>query len=98
MNQLSPKKLDLTYDSFEELIRRVVGEQLGHQTSEVKPHSDFYEDLGADSLDIIELVMALEEELEIELSDDEAERAGHTVESVCKFLPKNCPSSTPISI
>jgi acyl carrier protein len=58
---------------IEAKVRSIVAEQLGVGEDEIKPESSFIEDLGADSLDIVELVMAMEEEFEVEIPDDEAE-------------------------
>lgn len=55
-------------------VIKVVVEQLGVKESEVSPESSFVDDLGADSLDTVELVMALEEEFECEIPDEEAEK------------------------
>ncbi|MDR2636869.1 MAG: acyl carrier protein [Zoogloeaceae bacterium] len=55
-------------------VKKVVVDQLGVQEAEVKLESSFIEDLGADSLDTVELVMALEEEFECEIPDEEAEK------------------------
>ncbi|MCP4727511.1 MAG: acyl carrier protein [bacterium] len=60
--------------SYEERVKEIVVEQLGVDESEVKPEAKFIEDLGADSLDTVELVMALEEEYDIEIPDEEAEK------------------------
>ncbi len=60
--------------SVEERVTGIVVEQLGLEPSKVQPESKFVEDLGADSLDTVELVMALEEEFEIEIPDEEAEK------------------------
>jgi acyl carrier protein len=57
-----------------EKVRSIVSEQLGVDAAEVKPEASFTDDLGADSLDIVELVMALEEEFDIEIPDEEAEK------------------------
>ncbi|NBD14375.1 MULTISPECIES: acyl carrier protein [Corallococcus] len=54
-------------------IKSIIADQLGVSEDEIKPESSFIEDLGADSLDIVELVMAMEEEFEVEIPDDEAE-------------------------
>ncbi len=54
-------------------VRAIIAEQLGISEDQVRSESSFIEDLGADSLDIVELVMALEEEFEIEIPDEEAE-------------------------
>ncbi len=58
----------------EERVKKIVAEQLGVKEDEVKTAASFVEDLGADSLDTVELVMALEEEFETEIPDEEAEK------------------------
>lgn len=60
--------------SIEERVKKIVVEQLGVNDSDVKNESSFVEDLGADSLDTVELVMALEEEFDCEIPDEEAEK------------------------
>lgn len=60
--------------SIEERVKKIVCEQLGVKEDEVKLSASFVEDLGADSLDTVELVMALEEEFETEIPDEEAEK------------------------
>ncbi len=60
--------------TIEERVKKIVAEQLGVKAEEVKNDSSFVEDLGADSLDTVELVMALEEEFETEIPDEEAEK------------------------
>ncbi|BFM16323.1 acyl carrier protein [Pseudomaricurvus alkylphenolicus] len=60
--------------SIEERVKKIVAEQLGVKEEEVKNEASFVEDLGADSLDTVELVMALEEEFETEIPDEEAEK------------------------
>ncbi|GAB7532505.1 acyl carrier protein [Pseudomonas sp. 3A(2025)] len=60
--------------TIEERVKKIVAEQLGVKEDEVKNASSFVEDLGADSLDTVELVMALEEEFETEIPDEEAEK------------------------
>ena len=60
--------------SLEERVKKIVIEQLGVKDDEVKEDASFVDDLGADSLDTVELVMALEEEFETEIPDDEAEK------------------------
>jgi len=60
--------------SIEERVKKIVVEQLGVKEDEVTPSASFVDDLGADSLDTVELVMALEEEFECEIPDEEAEK------------------------
>jgi acyl carrier protein len=60
--------------SIEKRVKEIIVEQLGVNESEVTPEAKFVDDLGADSLDLVELVMALEEEYSIEISDEEAEK------------------------
>ncbi len=69
-------------------VRDVVVEQLNVSPDEVKEDSKFVEDLGADSLDVVELVMALEEEFDIEIPDDKAEGIS-TVSDAIKFIEEN---------
>jgi acyl carrier protein len=61
-------------DNLEARVKKIVAEQLGVAEAEIKNDSSFVEDLGADSLDIVELVMALEEEFECEIPDEDAEK------------------------
>ena len=70
-----------------EKVRDVTAEQLGVKADEVKSEAKFVEDLGADSLDTVELVMALEEEFGIEIPDDDAEKA-KTVGDVVEYINK----------
>ena len=60
--------------SVEDQVRAIIAEQLGIKTDEIKNEASFVDDLGADSLDTVELVMALEEEFETEIPDEEAEK------------------------
>lgn len=60
--------------TIEERVKKIVAEQLGVDLEEVKDEASFVDDLGADSLDTVELVMALEEEFETEIPDEEAEK------------------------
>lgn len=60
--------------SVEDQVRGIIAEQLGLKVEEIKNDASFVDDLGADSLDTVELVMALEEEFETEIPDEEAEK------------------------
>ena len=60
--------------NIEDRVKKIVAEQLGVKEEEVKAEASFVDDLGADSLDTVELVMALEEEFETEIPDEEAEK------------------------
>lgn len=71
--------------TVEARVKEIVCEQLGVSEDEVTPEASFIEDLGADSLDIVELVMALEEEYEMEISDEDAEKI-KTVHDVIQYI------------
>jgi acyl carrier protein len=60
--------------ALEKRVAELIVEQLGVTEEEIKPEASFIDDLGADSLDIVELVMAMEEEFDIEIPDEDAER------------------------
>ena len=66
-------------------VREIICEHLGVGEEEVTPEASFIEDLGADSLDIVELVMAMEEEFEVEIPDEEAEHI-KTVQDAVNFI------------
>jgi acyl carrier protein len=74
--------------SIEEKVKEIIVEQLGVNPEQVTPNASFIEDLGADSLDIVELVMALEEEYEMEISDEDAEKI-RTVGDVVKYIEEH---------
>lgn len=61
-------------DRIEERVRKIIAEQLGVDESKVVPEASFIEDLGADSLDTVELVMALEEDFQTEIPDEDAQK------------------------
>jgi acyl carrier protein len=66
--------LEICMESIEQRVKKIVAEQLGVNEAEIKNESSFLDDLGADSLDMVELVMALEDEFETEIPDEEAEK------------------------
>jgi acyl carrier protein len=71
-----------------EKVKRIVSEQLGVDESEVTPKASFVDDLGADSLDQVELVMALEEAFELEISDEDAEKI-RSVQDAIDYIEKH---------
>ncbi|CAI8349266.1 MAG: acyl carrier protein [Pseudomonadota bacterium] len=74
--------------NIEERVKKIVCEQLGVKEEEVTTESSFVNDLGADSLDTVELVMALEEEFETEIPDEEAEKIT-TVQQAITYIEAN---------
>ena len=68
--------------NVEERVKKLICEQLGVKEEEVKDDASFVDDLGADSLDTVELVMALEEEFDVEIPDDDAEKITTVKEAV----------------
>ena len=60
--------------SHEEKVKKIIADQLGVSVDDVRPEASFVEDLGADSLDLTELIMAMEEEFSIEIDDEEAQK------------------------
>jgi acyl carrier protein len=74
--------------SIVDRVKKIVAEQLGVKEDEVQESASFVEDLGADSLDTVELVMALEEEFETEIPDEEAEQIT-TVQAAIDYINKN---------
>lgn len=64
----------MTKDEVLKKVREITSEQLGVDEAQVTPEAKFVDDLGADSLDTVELVMALEEEFDLEISDEDAEK------------------------
>ncbi|MCB0411397.1 MAG: acyl carrier protein [Bdellovibrionales bacterium] len=71
--------------SIQPKVTKIIEEQLGVDPERVKPEASFIDDLGADSLDIVELVMAMEEEFDLEIPDEDAEKL-RTVQDVTKYL------------
>jgi acyl carrier protein len=61
-------------ESIEEKVKNIIAEKLSVDLSEVKPEASFVDDLGADSLDLVELIMSMEEEFGVEISDEDAEK------------------------
>jgi acyl carrier protein len=74
--------------SIAERIKQIVAEQLGVDEDQVTAEASFMDDLGADSLDTVELVMALEEEFDIEISDEDAEKI-QTVQDAIDYISEN---------
>ncbi|GGY42093.1 acyl carrier protein [Bacterioplanes sanyensis] len=74
--------------NIEERVKKIVCEQLGVKEEDVKAASSFVDDLGADSLDTVELVMALEEEFETEIPDEDAEKLT-TVQEAIDYIIAN---------
>ena len=72
----------------EERVKKVIMEQLGVNEDQVTDNASFVDDLGADSLDTVELVMALEEEFELEIADEEAEKIS-TVQEAVNYINSN---------
>jgi acyl carrier protein len=70
---------------LEDRVSAIVVEQLGVTQEELAPEASFIDDLGADSLDIVELVMAMEEEFDIEIPDDDAEKI-QTIKDVISYV------------
>lgn len=74
--------------AIEERVKTIICDQLGVASNEVNPDSKLIEDLGADSLGIVELIMAMEEEFECEIPDEEAEKI-RTVSDVVSYIKNN---------
>jgi acyl carrier protein len=78
-------------ENIEQRVKKIVAEQLGVSEGDVKNESSFVNDLGADSLDTVELVMALEEEFETEIPDEEAEKIT-TVQQAVDYIQSHTKS------
>jgi acyl carrier protein len=74
--------------NVEEKVKQIIVEQLGVDEGEVTPNASFVDDLGADSLDTVELVMAFEESFDIEIPDEDAEKI-RTVKDAVEYIEKN---------
>lgn len=74
--------------SVEERVKNIIVEQLGVDTAQVTENAKFVDDLGADSLDTVELVMALEEEFSIEIPDEDAEKIGSVGDAI-KYIQEH---------
>ena len=74
--------------SVEDRVKSIIVEQLGVDADEVQPEASFVEDLGADSLDTVELIMAFEEEFGVEISDDEADKI-RKVKDAVEYIDKH---------
>lgn len=75
-------------DNLFDKVKEIVVEQLGVEEEEVSESSSFVDDLGADSLDLVELIMALEEEFDMEIPDEDAEKIS-TVGDAMKYIKEN---------
>jgi len=80
-SRVSPVRAAITMDDVESKVKDIIAEQLGVDVASVTPDASFTEDLGADSLDAVELIMAIEEAFDIEIPDEEAE--GMTTPAEC---------------
>jgi acyl carrier protein len=78
-------------ENIEQAVKKIIAEQLGVNEAEIKNESSFVDDLGADSRDSVELVMALEEEFETEIPDEEAEKIT-TVQQAIDFIKAHAKS------
>ena len=75
-------------ENIEQRVKKIIAEQLGVNESEIKTESSFVDDLGADSLDTVELVMAFEEAFGIEIPDEDAEKIA-TVKAAIEYIEKH---------
>lgn len=71
--------------SVEEKVKELIAEQLGLEKDDIQSEASFIDDLGADSLDIVEMIMTIEDEYDIEISDDDAEKI-ITVQNAISFI------------
>jgi acyl carrier protein len=87
-HQTEPEKTMAAEKTIEERVKEIIVEQLGVNPDQVTPDAKFIEDLGADSLDTVELVMALEEEFGNEIPDEQAEKL-QSVGDVIKYIEES---------
>ena len=78
----------MSVENVQERVKNIIVEQLGVEADQVKPEAQFVNDLGADSLDTVELIMALEEEFDIEIPDEKAEKI-KTVGEAVSYIQEN---------
>ncbi|HAM42924.1 MULTISPECIES: acyl carrier protein [Candidatus Avelusimicrobium] len=78
----------MSVENVQERVKNIIVEQLGVEADQVKPEAQFVNDLGADSLDTVELIMALEEEFDIEIPDEKAEKI-KTVGEAIDYIQQN---------
>ncbi len=71
--------------SVEERVLEIIAEQLGLDKDEIQPEASFIDDLGADSLDIVEMIMTIEDEFDVEISDEDAEKIA-TVQDAINYI------------
>ena len=78
----------MSVENVQERVKNIIVEQLGVEADQVKPEAQFVNDLGADSLDTVELIMALEEEFDVEIPDEKAEKIKTVGEDV-EYIEQN---------
>ena len=78
--------------SIEERVRTIIAEQLDQDESDIVPEASFIDDLGADSLDLVELVMHMEEEFDVEIPDEEAENI-RSVQDAVNYIQQHLTNS-----
>ena len=78
----------MSVENVQERVKNIIVEQLGVEADQVKPEAQFVNDLGADSLDTVELIMALEEEFDIDIPDEKAEKI-KTVGEAIDYIEQN---------
>ncbi len=76
-----------TVEEIQEKVKKIIAEKLSVDLAEIKPEASFVDDLGADSLDLVELIMSMEEEFNVEISDEDAEKIV-TVQDAMDYIAK----------